>query len=144
MYICITGSDNNKDVYIKQSYRKPNGKTSSRIHRKLGKYNNLLEQFSGDADKLMAWAKEEAAKDTAEYNAKKEKGLHRFFRRPTAFRSMKKDPFMPATFFCSSYAANYDWTTSAETSGITGRSPTIFTLFSRTLYTQGSFLPPAN
>ncbi len=30
---------------------------------------------------------------------------------------MKKDPFMPATFFCSSYAANYDWTTSAETSG---------------------------
>ena len=73
MYICITGSDNNKDVYIKQSYRKPNGKTSSRIHRKLGKYNDLLQQFSGDADKLMAWAKEEAAKDTAEYNAKKEK-----------------------------------------------------------------------
>ena len=73
MYICITGSGNNKDVYIKQSYRKPNGKTSSRIHRKLGKYNDLLEQFSGDSDKLMAWAKEEAAKDTAEYNAKKEK-----------------------------------------------------------------------
>lgn len=143
MYICITGSDNNKDVYIKQSYRKPNGKTSSRIHRKLGKYNELLEQFSGDSDKLMAWAKEEAAKDTAEYNAKKEK-VSIDFRRPTAFRSMKKDPFMPATFFCSSYAANYDWTTSAETSGITGRSPTIFTLFSRTLYTRESFLPPAN
>lgn len=143
MYICITGSDNNKDVYIKQSYRKPNGKTSSRIHRKLGKYNDLLEQFSGDSDKLMAWAKEEAAKDTAEYNAKKKRSPS-IFRRPTAFRSMKKDPFMPATFFCSSYAANYDWTTSAETSGITGRSPTIFTLFSRTLYTQESFLPPAN
>ena len=79
MYICITGSDNNKDVYIKQSYRKSNGKTSSRIHRKLGKYNELLQQFSGDTDKLMAWAKEEAAKDTAEYNAKKRKGLHRFF-----------------------------------------------------------------
>ena len=143
MYICITGSDNNKDVYIKQSYRKPNGKTSSRIHRKLGKYNDLLEQFSGDSDKLMAWAKEEAAKDTAEYNAKKKRSPS-IFRRPTAFRSMKKDPFMPATFFCSSYAANYDWTTSAETSGITGRSPTIFTLFSRTLYTRESFLPPAN
>ncbi|MFR7816090.1 MAG: hypothetical protein ACLU22_00975 [Clostridium sp.] len=25
-----------------------NGKTSSRIHRKLGKYNELLQQFSGD------------------------------------------------------------------------------------------------
>ena len=47
MYICITGSKNNKDVYIKQSYRKDNGKTSSRIYKKLGKYNDLLEQFSG-------------------------------------------------------------------------------------------------
>ena len=74
----------------------------------------------------------------------KKKRSPSIFRRPTAFHSMKKDPFMPATFFCSSYAANYDWTTSAETSGITGRSPTIFTLFSRTLYTQESFLPPAN
>lgn len=35
MYICITESKNNKDVYIKQSYRKENGKTSSRIFKKL-------------------------------------------------------------------------------------------------------------
>ena len=27
MYVNITGSKNNKDVYITQSYRKPNGKT---------------------------------------------------------------------------------------------------------------------
>lgn len=54
MYVNITGSKNNKDVYIYQSYRKSNGKASSRIYRKLGKYNDLLEQFSGDADKLMA------------------------------------------------------------------------------------------
>ena len=65
MYVNITGSKNNKDVYITQSYRKPNGKTSSRIHRKLGKLNDLLEQFSGDKEKMMAWAKQEAAKDTA-------------------------------------------------------------------------------
>ena len=31
MYINITGSANNKDVYIYLSYRKDNGKTSSRI-----------------------------------------------------------------------------------------------------------------
>ena len=73
MYVNITGRKNNKDVYIYQSYRKSNGKASSRIYRKLGKYNDLLERFSGDADRLMAWAKEEAAKDTVEYNAKKEK-----------------------------------------------------------------------
>ena len=61
MYVAITGSTNNKDVYIYQSYRKENGKATSRIYKKLGKYNSLLEQFSGDRDKLMAWAKEQAA-----------------------------------------------------------------------------------
>ena len=73
MYVNITGSPANKDIYIYQSYRKDNGKTSSRIYRKLGKYNDLLEKFSGDEDALMTWAKEEAAKDTAEFNRRKEK-----------------------------------------------------------------------
>ena len=72
MYVNITGSANNKDVYIYQSYRKENGKTSSRIYRKLGKLNDLLARFDGDKDKMMAWAKEEAAKDTAAYNKQKE------------------------------------------------------------------------
>lgn len=73
MYICITGSKNNKDVYIKQSYRKENGKTSSRIYKKLGKYNILLEQFSGDEKKMMDWAKQEAEKETILYNQQMEK-----------------------------------------------------------------------
>lgn len=64
------GVENNKDVYINQSYRKENGKTSSRIYRKLGKLNELLGQFDGNFDAMMAWAKSEAAKDTAEYNAR--------------------------------------------------------------------------
>ena len=70
MYVSITGVENNKDVYINQSYRKENGKTSSRIYRKLGKLNELLLQFDGDFDAMMAWAKSEAEKDTAEYNAR--------------------------------------------------------------------------
>lgn len=70
MYVSITGVQNNKDVYISRSYRKENGKTSSRIHRKLGKLNDLLEQFSGDYDAMMEWAKSEAKKDTEEYNKK--------------------------------------------------------------------------
>lgn len=73
MYVNVTGIANNKDVYIYQSYRKENGKTSSRIYRKLGKYNDLLSRFDGDEEKMMSWAKEEAAKDTAEYNRSKEK-----------------------------------------------------------------------
>ena len=70
MYVNITGSSNNKDVYIYQSYRKENGKTSSKIYRKLGKYNDLLVQFNGNHDALMKWAKSEAKKDTLEYNDK--------------------------------------------------------------------------
>lgn len=70
MYVSITGVENNKDVYINQSYRKENGKTSSRIYRKLGKLNELLRQFDGDFDAMMTWAKCEAKKDTEEYNAK--------------------------------------------------------------------------
>lgn len=73
MYVNITGSANNKDVYIYQSYRKDNGKTSSRIYRKLGKLNDLLEEFDGSMDKMMAWAREEAAKDTEAYKSQREK-----------------------------------------------------------------------
>ena len=68
MYIAVTGSKNNKDIYIYQSFRKKDGKSSSRIYKKLGKYNTLLEQFDGDNEKLMAWAKSEAAKETDLYN----------------------------------------------------------------------------
>ena len=67
MYIAITGSKNNKDVYIYRSFRKENGKASSCIYKKLGKYNALLEQFDGNEDKLMTWAKEQAAKETQLY-----------------------------------------------------------------------------
>jgi len=76
MYVSITGNKGNKgnqDVYIKQSYRKDNGKTSSRIYKKLGKYNTLLEQFSGNEKELMDWAKKEAEKETIAYNQQKEK-----------------------------------------------------------------------
>lgn len=73
MYVNITGSKNNKDVYLYQSYRKDNGKTSSRIYKKLGKYNELLDQFSGDEAKMMDWAKQEAEKQTLLYNQQKEK-----------------------------------------------------------------------
>ncbi|MEI3212302.1 MAG: hypothetical protein V8S42_08295 [Lachnospiraceae bacterium] len=69
----ITGNKGNQDVYIKQSYRKDNGKTSSRIYKKLGKYNDLLAQFSGDETAMMDWAKKEAEKETLLYNQRKER-----------------------------------------------------------------------
>ena len=70
MYIAITGSKNNKDVYIYQSFRKEDGKSSSRIYKKLGKFNDLIAQFDGDKDMMLAWAKNEARKETELYNQK--------------------------------------------------------------------------
>lgn len=70
MYVNITGSANNKDVYIYQSFRKENGKTSSHIYKKLGKMNDLLAQFDNDKDKMMALARNEAKKETELYNLK--------------------------------------------------------------------------
>jgi transposase len=66
MYIAVTGKAGNKDVYIYESFRKPDGKTSSHIHRKLGKFNDLLRSFNGSEEEMMAWAREEAKKDTEE------------------------------------------------------------------------------
>lgn len=72
MYVAINGVKNNKSVYIMHSYRKENGQTSSRVYRKLGRLDELLERFSGNQEKMMAWAKMEAAKDTSAYNSKTE------------------------------------------------------------------------
>lgn len=70
MYINISGSPNSKEIYIYRSFRKENGKTSSCLYKKLGKYNDLLKQFDGDEKKLMAWAKEQAAIETELYKQK--------------------------------------------------------------------------
>lgn len=53
-----------------QSYRKEDGKTSSRVFRKLGRLDELLERFNGDKNKMMIWAKQEAANDTESYSKK--------------------------------------------------------------------------
>lgn len=50
-----------------ESFRKPDGKTSSRIYRKLGKYNDLISNFAGSDEDLMKWARSEAEKDTLDY-----------------------------------------------------------------------------
>ena len=70
MYAAINGTGNNKSVYIMQSFRKEDGKTSSRVFRKLGKLDVLLAQFNGDKDKMMQWAKAEAIKDTEIHSQK--------------------------------------------------------------------------
>ena len=53
-----------------QSYRKENGKTSSRVYRKLGRLDDLLNRFSGNHEQMMAWARQEAEKDTEASNSR--------------------------------------------------------------------------
>ena len=79
MYVSITGNKDNQDVYIKQSYRKDNGKTSSRIYKKLGKYNNLLAQFSGDKASMMDWAKKRSRKRNSALQPAQGKSYGLFF-----------------------------------------------------------------
>ena len=70
MYVALTGSKLNPDVYIMRSFRKPDGKTSSRIYRKLGKKSELLLRFNSNEEEMLRWAKDEAAKDTLEFKEK--------------------------------------------------------------------------
>mgnify|MGYP006880092790 CR=1 FL=1 len=113
MYVSITGNKGNQDVYIKQSYRKENGKTSSRIYKKLGKYNDLLAQFSGDETAMMDWAKKEAEKETLLYNQRREKVTVSFS--PLAHWT-KSGSSTSAICSCSSSAPICGSTTSAEIS----------------------------
>lgn len=114
MYVNITGSKNNKDVYIYQSFRKANGKPSSRIYKKLGKYNELLQKFSGNEEKMMEWARAEAAKETTLYNQQKEQISVTFSQ--VAVSLWRRNAYlMSDIFFCSSCALNCVLTTSAET-----------------------------
>ena len=113
MYIAVTGSKNNKDVYIYQSFRKKDGKSSSRIYKKLGKYNSLLEQFDGDEDKLMAWAKSEAAKETKLYNERTGKVTVEFSQVTPAFLSTRPVLFMQDICSLRNYAPSFALTTSA-------------------------------
>lgn len=87
MYISITGPS--KNVYIKRSYRKSNGKTSSVNHRRLGTLAELIEKF-GDEEKAMAWAKSEAEKDTQEYNQQNDEVTVSFSQKARIHRNEEK------------------------------------------------------
>ena len=64
MYAAINGVGNARSVYIMHSFRKSDGKTSTRVFKKLGRLYDLLPLYDNDLDKLMNWAKQEARKET--------------------------------------------------------------------------------
>lgn len=60
MRVTLSKSKTAEQVYITKSFRKDNGKSTSRIVKKLGSMAELLPKFDDDRDKVLAWAKEEA------------------------------------------------------------------------------------
>lgn len=62
MRVNIVKSKNAKQIYIIQSIRK-DGKSTSKIYRKLGTMESLIQKF-GSEENVIAYAKEEARKET--------------------------------------------------------------------------------
>ena len=60
MRINISKSKNSEQVYIIHSFRDKNGKSTSKIFKKLGSMDQLLPFHDHDRDKVIAWAKQQA------------------------------------------------------------------------------------
>jgi len=60
MRVTLTKSKVAEHVYISKAYRNDNGKSTSRIFKKLGTMAELLPKHDNDREKVLAWAREQA------------------------------------------------------------------------------------
>lgn len=67
MRVSITKSKNAESFYITKSYINAEGKSTSKIIRKLGTLSELSVKLGTDRDGVIAWAKEQADLETAKY-----------------------------------------------------------------------------
>ena len=65
MNLIISKSKNSKSLYIQKSFRK-NGKSTSKIVRKLGTMEELLPEHNNNEDEVIAWGRKIAKKMTEE------------------------------------------------------------------------------
>lgn len=72
MRVTTTKSKYSESFYINFAYIDSNGKSTSKIFRKLGTLKELSEKLGTDRDGVMAWAKEQARIATIEYNKEHE------------------------------------------------------------------------
>lgn len=72
MKVMTTKSKNAESFYITKSYINNQGKSTSKIIRKLGTLAELSEMLHTDRDGVMAWAKEQARIETAKYKQESE------------------------------------------------------------------------
>ena len=72
MRVTTTKSKNAESFYITKSFVNDAGKSTSKIIRKLGTLSELSEKLGADRDGVMAWAREQAAIETAKYEKENE------------------------------------------------------------------------
>lgn len=72
MRVTTSKSKNSESFYINFAYIDENGKSTSKIFRKLGTLKELSQKLGTDRDGVMAWAKEQARLDTEKYKQENE------------------------------------------------------------------------
>lgn len=72
MRVTTSKSKNSESFYINFAYIDENGKSTSRIYKKLGTLNELSQKLGTDRDGVMAWAKEQARLETEKYKQESE------------------------------------------------------------------------
>ena len=72
MRVTTSKSKNSESFYITMAFIDKNGKSTSKIHKKLGNLAELCKKLETDRDGVMKWAKDEAAKETQKYNKESE------------------------------------------------------------------------
>lgn len=72
MRVTTSKSKNAESFYINHAYIDENGKSTSRIYKKLGTLKELSEKLGTDRDIVMAWTREQARIATEEYKKENE------------------------------------------------------------------------
>ena len=67
MRVTTSKSKNSESFYINYAYTDKNGKSTSKVYKKLGTLKELSEQLNTDRDGVMKWAKEQAKLATEAY-----------------------------------------------------------------------------
>lgn len=87
MRVTTSKSKNSESFYINHAYIDKNGKSTSKVYKKLGTLKELSEALGTDRDGVMAWAKEQARICTEQYKAETEAINVQLFQN----RTIKKD-----------------------------------------------------
>ena len=75
MRVTTSKSKNSESFYINYAFINKNGKSTSRIYKKLGTLKELSAELHTDRDGVMAWAKEQAAICTEDMRKEEENVL---------------------------------------------------------------------